>query len=139
MHRTHTFEFCPILIGGRKKYIINLPLDAEPITFKTMTSDMKSWHGQIKEKHNGTAIAMIRDNGQLIEVQGDVVGAVAKNGPCVVMEHLTIYGRMSYMIGDQEILQGNQNFVNFGLPGRKYIRIDIYTGDSIVVDEYGND
>jgi hypothetical protein len=130
----YEFEYIPILIGGRKRYIIDLPLGASPRPFKTMTTDMRSWDGQVLDVCGGAARALIRDARELIEIKGTIVAPIIINGPCIVMEHLNIDGRMDFMIGDTNILDGNLNFVNFGIPGGKHIRIDIYNGDSRIIE-----
>jgi hypothetical protein len=99
-----------------------------------MTTGIRSWHGQfLKSSHSG-AQALVEHNGQIIEISGRLVSDIKPGSPCYIMEHLNIDGEMEFMIGEHDILVGNQNFVNFGIPCGKHIRIDIYTGDSKVME-----
>ena len=130
MYRVHEFEFCPILIGARKRYHIELPVNAVPRVFKTMTTDMRAWMGEVLDIVDGKAKAITFNK----EVYcGEVVHKLFIGGPCVVMEKLGVDGKMGYMIGAYNIMVGNQNFVNFGIPNGKHIRIDIYNGNSEII------
>ena len=133
MHK-HEFIYTPILIGGSRRYYIDLPVDAAPIRFWTMTTDMWLWNGQVTKTSQGRAWALIRHSNRIVEVYGVQVGVLVPDSHCCVMEHLNINGEMELMIGPANILDGNKNFVNFGIPGDKYLRIDIYTGDSRIIN-----
>jgi len=134
MHRVYEYKYVPIIIGAEKRYRIELPLDAAPIVYKTLTTGMRYWTGQVFEVADGHARAFIRQAGSLITIKADLVGKVSQGDPCFVMEHLNIDGEMEFMIGPKNILNGDQNFVNFGIPQGKHIRIDIYTGQSKVIE-----
>jgi hypothetical protein len=134
MYRIHDYKYVPILIGGEVRYRVELPLGATPIVYKTLTTGMRCWHGQVVESSQGCAKALIQEGGQVVLISGDLVGPVHPEHPCYVMEHLTIDGEMELMIGDRNILNGDQNFVNFGVPNGKHVRIDIYTGASRVIE-----
>ncbi len=69
-----------------------------------------------------------------MSVIGEAIDALSINDPCIVMEHLTIDGKMEFMIGKRNILDGDLNFVNYGIPNGKHIRIDIYTGESRIIE-----
>ena len=126
--------YTPILIGAQKRYRIELPIESAPVAYKTFTSPMRYWDGQLIKSQQGHAEAFVRHNGILMTVEGKLVGQVLSGNPCFVMEHLTIDGKMELIIGDKNILNGNQNFANFGIPNGKHIRIDIYTGESKVIE-----
>lgn len=134
MYRVHEYKYVPILIGAEKRYRIELPLGMSPVLYKTMTTDMRSWVGQIIKTRHGHATAFIREAGTLISIEGELIENVSRGSPCIVMEHLNIDGEMGLMIGENNILNDNLNFINFGLPQGKHVRIDIYTGESKVID-----
>jgi hypothetical protein len=95
---------------------------------------MRCWHGQLVQGEDGRATALIREGGTLVSVEGILVANLVNACACYVMEHLTVDGKMEFMVGDENILNGNQNFVNFGIPNGKHVRIDIYTGESKVIE-----
>jgi len=134
MFRTHVFEYVPLLIGGKKRYTIDLDVLDTPIAFKTMTTDMSCWNGQVIDIKNGRAKALIytKHNG-FSEVVGDLVDILVVNSPCIVSEHLKVDGKLDYFISSSNIICNNINFINFGVPNKKFVRIDIYTGEHILV------
>lgn len=132
MFRVHHFEYAPIIIGARMRYRLELPVGATPRLYKTMTTGMRTWNGQVLKTSHGSATALLEPNTS--PVDGVVVGPIKTGGPCVIMEHITVDGYFQYMIGDKNILNGNLNFINFGIPGGKHIRIDIYTGESRIIE-----
>jgi len=134
MYRVHYYTYIPILIGGRKRYRIELPLEASPVAYKTLTSNMRVWDGQMVKNEPARSVALIQEMGRLVEVTGVLIKEVSNGHPCIVMEHLNIDGKMEFMIGDTNILCGDQNFVNFGIPNGKHIRIDIYTGECRIIE-----
>jgi len=134
MYRVHEYKYAPITTGAEKRYRIELPLGTAPIVYKTLTTGMRSWVGQVLKVADGRARAFIWEAGELISIEAELVGKVNLDDPCFVMEHLTIDGKMEFMIGPDNILNGDQNFVNFGIPQGKHIRIDIYTGQSKVIE-----
>ncbi len=134
MYRVHYYTYTPILVGAEQRYRLELPTDASPIVYKTLTNGMRCWYGQLTKSCYGQAGAFIREGGTIIEIEGKLIHNVANGGPCAVMEHLTIDGEMKLMIGPRNILNGDQNFINFGIPSGKHIRIDIYTGESKVIE-----
>ena len=93
---------------------------------------MRSWDGEVVNVADERATALIQVDTP--PVQGKVIGAVQNGGPCVIMEHITIGGELEYMIGDRNILAGNLNFINFGIPNGTHLRIDVYTGESKVIN-----
>jgi hypothetical protein len=70
----------------------------------------------------------------MIEVDGRAGGILKEGGPCYIMEHLRVDGQMEYLITPENIQQGDDNFVNFGIPNGKHLRIDIYTGESRIIN-----
>lgn len=134
MNRVHHYTYTPAVIGARKRYRLELPLGTSPIVYKTLTTNMRCWHGQAVEARQGRATAFIREGETLMTVEGLMVGPVEAGKPCYVMEHLTVAGEMELIIGDKNILNGDQNFVNFGVPNGKHVRIDIYTGEHRVIE-----
>lgn len=135
MYKIHEFTYIPILIGAKKRYILELEdLHKTPVIFKTMTTDMKSIFGEIKSIYNnGKGIFAYVDIRQGT-VEARVVGPVSPSHPCWVTEHLTLDGHMELVVSSKQILQGNINFINFGIPMHKYIKIDIYTGESRLIN-----
>lgn len=131
MHRIHTFEFAPILIGARKRYHIELPVNEVPKVFKTMTTDMRVWLGEVLDILDGKAKVILSDKQVCV---GELIDHLIIGGPCVVMEKINVKGEVCFMVGNRNIMNGNQNFVNFGVPNGRHIRIDIYNGDSEIID-----
>lgn len=134
MDRVHHYKYVPILLGAERRYRIELPLGASPIVYKTLTTGMRVWDGQLIQSQQGRAVTLIREATRIVTVEGRLIDDLPKGSPCIVMEHLTIDGIMEFMIGNNNILNGNQNFVNFGIPNEKHIRIDIYTGESRIIN-----
>jgi len=134
MSKTFYYQYAPVIIGANQRYKISLPLDTAPVAYKTLTSDMRVWGGQLVKCAHGRATALVREAGRLVEVEGNMVEFVKAGDPCVVMEHLDIKGEMGFMIGSQNILIGNLNFINFGIPAGRHLRIDAYTGDSRIIE-----
>ncbi len=139
MHRVHEFSYSPILIGGKKRYLLELPVDDKPVVFKTMTTDMGAWFGEVELIITNQDI--VGDEGPMATVMtakgalmGRLIGPVTRKGPAWVMEHLTVDGRMEYVVASERLLEGNQNFVNYGVPQGKYLRIDIYTGEHRIIN-----
>ncbi len=128
---TFYYNFTPILVGVSQKYRIELPAGPSPRPYKTMTTAMTAWDGEVLKTSGGSATALLLGG---MEIRGKKVGPLQNGGPCVVMEHINIDGYLEYMVGDKNILSGNINFVNFGIPGGKHLRIDMYTGESKVID-----
>ena len=131
----HEFIYAPLIEGGTKRYNIDLPDGQLPIRFWTVTSPMLSWNGEVVKTSPERIWAAIRHNGRTVEVNGFKTSAIDVGMPCIVMEHLNINGEMELMIGSINIMQTNKNFVNYGIPGGKHIRIDIYTGESVIINE----
>lgn len=131
MYKVHTFEFAPILVGARMRYILELPINQVPRVFKTMTTDMRAILGEVVDIKNGRA-KVILSNRQICI--GNVIDRLIIGGPCVVMEKINVRGNLEYMVGSKNILNGNQNFVNFGVPNGRHIRIDIYNGESEIIE-----
>jgi len=135
MYREFRFDYAPILIGASKKYIIELPIDSKPVIYKTMTTNMGSWLGEvdiiINADDGNTYVSAKTARGSLY---GRVIGPVKKKHPCWVMEHLNVDGRMEYLVASEKLLDGNVNFINYGIPNEKYIRIDIYTGEYRIIN-----
>lgn len=63
------------------------------------------------------------------EVECLSMGNLNVGHPCYIMEHINVDGYLELWITEKNIFQGNDNFINFGVPGGKYIRIDIYNGE----------
>lgn len=134
MCKTFYYEYTPIIIGAAQRYKVILPVDASPIPYKTLTTGMRVWNGQVVKSQQGRATALVRDAGRLVEIEGQMVQFVKSGDPCVVMEHLNINGEMGLMIGIDNILMGDVNFINFGVPGGRHLRIDAYTGDNRIIE-----
>lgn len=134
MHRHHIFEYIPILVGGVKKYIIDLPVEASPVRFWTITSPMQSWDGQVLTYAPECATVALRVRDETVVVEATPIEELYPEFPCVVMEHLKVDGTMEYMVGKANIMRGGKNFVNYGIPNGRHVRIDIYTGESRIID-----
>ena len=136
MYRTHEFHFRPALLTTKRRYTIDLPSEASAVIYKTMTINMHSWDGELVKSYPEYATALVQEaNGDLLELQGILVSKMQLGNPCYVMEHLSIDGSMDYLISSNPLgLDVNINFVNFGIPMGKHLRIDFYTGDFKVVE-----
>ena len=134
MHKMHYYQYAPIIIGATQRYKISLPSDTPPVLYKTMTTGMRAWTGQLVKCAQGRSTALIQEAGKVIEVDGMAIDWVKPGHPCVVMEHLNIKGEMEFMVGSENILNGDLNFINLGIPSSRHLRIDIYTGDSRIMD-----
>ena len=134
MYRDHVFEYAPILVGGVKKYIIGLPVEASPVRFWTITTPMRSWDGEVLWCGPERSVALVRSDGGMHPLEGRTMAPMKSGEPCVVMEHLQINGKIEYMISSSNIMDGGKNFVNFGIPNGRHVRIDIYTGESRIID-----
>ena len=130
----HTLKYTPIIIGASQRYRLELPNGLTPVRWWTMTTDMRSWLGEVVEVTGGAAVAVVRQGSKLVTVTGHLSSAVKTGWPCCVMEHLRIDGTMEYLIGTINIQMENKNFVNFGIPNGKHLRIDIYTGESRIIN-----
>jgi hypothetical protein len=128
---TRNIQFVPILIGATKTYAIDMPSDAKPFWFKTMTTEMTAHKGVVERIHGRYATIRMNDQGFIIT--GEIVGPVVRGCDGYAIEHLTVEGKLEYLISDYNFLSGNQNFANFGTPER-FVRIDIYTGESKVIN-----
>ena len=131
MYRIHEFFYIPKLIGAKKRYILELGLDEKPKVFKTMTTDMKSYFGHILDiydnKDDNHPYALVQTSVGTIEAR--VLGQVKPKHPCWVWEHLKIDGHMELVVTSERVLENNINFINYGVPLQRYLRIDIYTGE----------
>ena len=134
MHRDHVFEYTPILTGVKQRYILALPVDLSPLVYRTMTTNMASWDGEVLWLNTVAAGAVIWHSGQLHKVSGCIFGKLDKGGPCSVLEHLNVDGEMDFIITDKENIQTNDNYVNFGIRDGKHMRIDIYTGEYRIIN-----
>ena len=132
--RKHQFYYKPALLPTEQRYWISLPADVAPRRWGTLTAPMGLWVGQVVKASHGRATALTWHNGEMVEVDGKAAGILKEDGPCYIMEHLKVDGHMEYLITPENIQQGNQNFVNFGIPKGKHLRIDIYTGESRIID-----
>lgn len=134
MRRCHIFEYSPIFVGGKIRYILELPVYEKPILFKTMTTDMKTWFGEVKSVYKKGELTLATIETQQGILLARVVSCVTVYGPCWVMEHLNVDGHMELLVASERLLRDNQNFVNFGLPQGKHVRIDIYTGEHRIIN-----
>lgn len=100
----------------------------------TLTTNMGLWVAEVVRTSSGAATAVTWHNGQMVEVTGRSFGILKEGGPCYIMEHLKVDGYMEYLITSENIRQGNDNFVNYGIPNGKHLRIDIYTGESVIIN-----
>jgi len=133
-NRLHYYKYTPILIGGQKRYRVALPIEASPVAYKTLTTNMRCWHGQLVKSRSDRATALVWSNSKLTTIEGKLINNIVAGHPCYIMEHLNINGEIDLMIGNENILNGDQNFINFGIPNGKHVRIDIYTGESKVIE-----
>jgi hypothetical protein len=134
MYRTHVYEFVPKLIGGRKRYLLELPENQKPIVFRTITSPMYSLFGEVMKlyrKDEELYASVMTAQGLL---DGRVVGPVSLKRPCYIVEHLSVDGHMEHLVASDDFRDGELNFVNFGVPGVKHVRIDIYTGEHRIMN-----
>ena len=134
MYKEFEFLYKPVITKEERRYTVELPEDSTPVSFWTITVPMMAWNGEVIWTSPGRAKAVIWHMNQLTEVEGIVTTPLVVGMPCVVMEHLDISGYLEYMIGRINIMQETKNFVNFGIPGGKHIRIDIYTGDHRIIN-----
>lgn len=135
MYKEFDFLYKPVLNQAERRYVIDLPEDSTPVSFWTITVPMMAWNGEVISTSPGRAEAVIWQMGRLIEIEGFVTTPLVVGMPCVVMEHLNIDGYLEYMIGRINVMQDTKNFVNFGIPGGRHVRIDIYGGDARIIDE----
>ncbi len=130
----HDFYYTSSVSEQEQRYTLELPLEATPVRWWTLTNNMGLWTGEVTEVTTDSATAITIHRGKLVEVSGKIAGSLKKGGPCYIMEHLSIDGIMEYLICSEIIQSGNKNFVNFGTPNGKHLRIDIYTGESKVIN-----
>lgn len=128
-YKTYSFEYIPALIGAKKRYILDLPTGEEPMVFWTMTTGMTDWYGEVLSVQGESAEFVCRG----FRGKGKLVEPIKIGHPCVVTEHVTISGDMEYLLSKEKILKDNNNFVNYGVPGGRHLRIDIYTGEARVI------
>lgn len=134
MYKEFDFLYTPVITKTERRYMVDLPEDSSPVQFWTITVPMMGWNGEVIETSPGRAKAVIWHLNKLTTLEGIVTTPLVVGMPCVVMEHLNVDGYLEYMIGRVNIMQETKNFVNFGIPGGKHIRIDIYTGDSRIIN-----
>jgi hypothetical protein len=134
MYKAFEFIYKPLILRLDIPYVVHLPEDSTPVRFWTITTPMMAWNGEVIEASPRRAKAVIWHNNKLTPVEGIVTTPLLVGMPCVVMEHLNIDGYLEYMIGRINIMDDTKNFVNFGIPGGTHIRIDMYTGDSRIIN-----
>jgi len=134
MYKVHEFKYTPLLTGVEQRYTIELPPERVPLVYKTMTSDMYCWDGELVKSLPGYAAAVVRHGNELVELSGRLHGKLKLGQPCFVMEHLDLEGDLEYLIATHRLDDVRVNYVNFGIPNFKHVRIDIYTGESRVIE-----
>lgn len=128
----HEFYYIPHLIGARKRYTISLRDGVRPRVFKTMTTDMRAWSGEVLAIERDLAQLCVIAHGQRHKVSGIIVEPVVVGGPAIANEHLRVDLVPEYLVSYRNFLVGDDNFVNYGTPDH-YLRVDIYTGQSRII------
>jgi len=133
-------DFKPI-IGDEQKYKIKkVDKDEKPETFVTATPSFKDFIGNVTDVYPESQTASIRGviHGTMQEVH-DVRMLEELNRRVMITEHLRVNGKFELVATNNPILFRGINFVNFGWKNKKtnrrrFIRIDIYTGEQIYLE-----
>jgi hypothetical protein len=103
MYRVHYYKYKPVLTAERK-YRLELPIGVHSRVFRTMTTGMRWWHGEVLEASQGRARALTGKG----EVECPAVGNLKVGHPCYIMEHINVDGYLELWITENNIFQGNE-------------------------------
>ena len=132
-------------IANSRKLSYVLPPDRptqKPIRFYTATTDIKDFIGNVIKVEEDNVQVKCLYRGSDCELQKVRPLEKLKEGQRVMItEHLNVNGELELVATTKRILPGNSrndlNFVNFGWSddkGSKYIRIDVYTGETLEIN-----
>lgn len=91
---------------------------------------MRWWHGEVLSVSQGVLVAATRYG----RIECKNIENLEVGSPCYVMEHLNLDGKIDFWATRNNVIQGNDNFENYGIPGGKHLRIDIYNGDFRIIE-----
>ena len=108
-------------------------------TFTTVTTDMRDFIGNVVDRSDKRVTVKGIYRGTLQEVRNIKPLECNLNRRVMVTEHLDINGKFGLVATNKPILFRGVNFVNFGWKHketgkRRFIRIDIYTGNSCLLE-----
>lgn len=109
------------------------------VKFFTATTDMRDCIGNITEICGENCRAKAIYRGKEVELSNILIkNPTIKNigERIMITEHLNVNGTMELIATKKRILNGDLNFINIGwsdIIGSRYLRIDVYTGNSIAL------